>query len=250
MKTNVSRLWIICLLALLSVSVQAQKKTVLLDISHEEKSQYTAVNPQLFDQYKDLVENKLGATLVVNESNELNAAALGKADVVIMLSPLSPKTLKNLTPTERTSLVNYVKRGGKLILFTDESDRMDVNAYGANEMVRPFGMEFGDDLDHITNVMAISFVGEVFKGKYEVPYTGSRELTGGIPLSVRNSPGAFVHGAYTKLDNGGKIAAFAETMCGLFLGGVSQTRRNGESITWNGKDDKLFMQDLISWMLK
>lgn len=127
---------------------------------------------------------------------------------------------------------------------------MDVNTFGANEVINPFGMNLGGDLDHITNVMAVSFIGEVFKGKYEVPYTGSRELTGGIPLSVRNSAGGHVHGAYMKFDTGGKIAAFGETMVALFLGGVSQTRRNGEIITWGGKDDKQFMQELIAWMLK
>lgn len=238
------------ILTVLAISVNAQKKTVLLDVSHDEKTQYTNVNPQMFEQYLEIVEGKLGATLVINEDKELNASELAKADVVIILSPLSKQTLKNLTQTERTSLISYVKDGGKLILFTDEDDRMDSEAFGANDVVKPLGMEFGGDLDNIRDVMAISFVGEVIKGKYELPYTGSRELTGGIPLSVRNTPGGYVHGAYTKLDNGGKIAAFGETMCGLFMGGVEMKRRNGESIIWSGKDDKLFMQELIAWMLE
>jgi hypothetical protein len=31
-------------------STGAQNKTVLLDISHEQKEQYTGVNPQIFEQ--------------------------------------------------------------------------------------------------------------------------------------------------------------------------------------------------------
>lgn len=250
MKNYLSKLVIACALVLLAIPMQAQKKTVLLDVSHDEKVQYTNVNPQMFDQYYELVEEKLDASLVVNEDKELDAALLAAADVVIVMSPLSKKTLKNLTQIERTSLVDYVKNGGKLIFFTDEDHRMDIDAFGANDVVEPFGMKFGGDLDNMWDVMAISFIGEVIKGRYELPYTGSRELTGGIPLSVRNSPGAYVHGAYTKLDNGGKIAAFGETMCGLFMGGVEMKRPNGESIIWSGKDDKQFMQELIAWMLE
>ncbi|MDN5308573.1 MAG: hypothetical protein PWP16_1936 [Eubacteriaceae bacterium] len=250
MKNYFLKLFIVCASGLFIIPVQAQNKTVLLDVSHDEKAQYTKVNPQMFDQYYELVEEKLGVSLVVNEDKELDAALLAKSDVVIVLSPLSKQTLKNLTPIERTSLVAYVKNGGKLIFFTDEDHRMDIDAFGANDVVEPFGMKFGGDLDNMRDVMAISFIGEVIKGKYELPYSGSRELTGGIPLSVRNSPGAYVHGAYTKLDNGGKIAAFAETMVGLFMGGVEMKRSNGETITWSGKDDKQFMQELIAWMLE
>jgi hypothetical protein len=122
--------------------------------------------------------------------------------------------------------------------------------FGANDVVMPFGMMFGADLPHKRDVMAISFIGEVIKGKYELPYTGSRELTGGIPLSVMNAEGGHVHGAYVKLDNGGKIAAFGEAMVGLFMGGVEMKRPDGGSFIWSGKDDKQFMQELISWMLK
>ena len=250
MKKFVSLLVAVFILVTLPITGFAQNKTVLLDVSHDQKSEYTNVNPQIFEQYQEIVENKLGASLIINEDKELNSTLLANADVVIVLSPLSKKTLKNLTSVERVSLVSYVKEGGKLIFFTDEDNRMDIEEFGANEVVMPFGMMFGADLPHMRDVMAISFIGEVIKGKYELPYTGSRELTGGIPLSVMNAEGGHVHGAYTKLDNGGKIAAFGETMVGLFMGGIKMKRRNGETIIWGGKDDKQFMQELISWMLK
>lgn len=243
------KLIIAVLLVVLPHFIFSQKKSVLLDISHEQKSQYIKVNPQIFDTYNEVIEDLLGATLVINEDKELNSSLLNNHDVVIVLSPLSKETLKNLTMLERSSLVGYVKNGGKLIIFTDEDHRMDVVSYGANDVIEPFGMHLGNDLDNIRNVMAISFIGEVFKGKYEVPYSGSRELTGGIPLSVRNSSGAHVHGAYTKLENGGKIAAFGETMVALFLGGVDE-KRSETTISWNGKDNKQFMLELIEWMLK
>jgi hypothetical protein len=238
----------IFVLAVLAIGVYAQK-TVVLDISHEQKQQYLNVNPQMFEQYSEVVEKILGARLVINEDRELDDPFLAQVDVLIIPSPLTKETQKHLTPTERKSIVDYVKKGRKLIFFTDEDRRMDVDAFGGNDIVRPFGMEFGGDLPRLAST-AVSFVGEVFKGKYEVPYVGSRELTGGIPLSVKNSEGGYVHGAYTKLDNGGTIAAFGETMVGLFLGGVENTRPDGSTVVWAGKDNKQFMQELIGWMLK
>jgi hypothetical protein len=186
---------------------------------------------------------------VINEERELDDALLADIDLLIILSPLTKSTQKPMTAAERTAVVDYVKSGGKLLFFTDEDRRVDVEEFGGNDIVKPFGMVFGGDLPRLSGT-AVSFVGEVFKGKYEVPYVGSRELTGGIPISVKNAEGGHVHGAYTKLDNGGIIAAFGETMAGLFLGGVETTRPDGSSSTWAGKDNRQFMQELIEWLLK
>lgn len=250
MKTRFLTLLMVNVTILFSITAQVQTKTVLLDVSHDFKTEYTKVNPKIFEEYKELIQCRLGTNLVINENKELSTTLLATADVVIILSPLAKSSLKNLTQTERTSLVTYVKKGGKLILFTDEDNRMNIDAFGANDVINPFGMHLGADLDKLHDVTAISIVGEVIKGKYELPYTGSRELIGGIPISVRNSSGGFVHGAYAKLDNGGKIVAFGETMVGLFMGGVVMTRPDGSIVRWSGKDDKQFMQELIEWMLK
>ena len=91
---------------------------------------------------------------------------------------------------------------------------------------------------------------EAIKNEYELSYSGSRSLTGGAPISVRNGDEKVVHGAYVKLDNGGTIVAFGETMTGLFMGGVEMSLPNGMKIIWKEKDDQLFMQELIEWLLK
>lgn len=250
MKTSISTLIIISILAIANVTAQAQNKVVLLDISHSQKSDYTNVNPQMFEQYHELVENKLGAALEINEDKELAGALLANTEVLIIISPLSSATSGNLTPTERTAIVNFVRNGGKVILFSDEDRRVNDAEFGGNDIIKPFGMSFGGDLPLPGNIGAISFVGEVIKGRYELPYSGGRKITGGIPLSVVNTEGGYVHGAYAELDNGGKIAAFGETMVGLFMGSVEMKRPNGETIVWFGEDDKQFMQELISWMLE
>lgn len=229
----------------------AQTKVVLLDISLEDKSEYLKVSPDIFIHYQDIVENQLGAKLIVNEDREVNSELLKDADVLIVLSTLSSAPgKKSRTETERRSIVDFVKKGGRLILFTDENRRMNLEAFGANDITNPFGIEFGDDLPMVRNVGAISFPGEVVTGRYELPYSGSREITGGIPLSVMNAEGGIVHGVYVKLDNGGRLVAFGETMVGLFIGGVTATMPDGSSFAWKGKDNYPFMKELITWMLE
>jgi hypothetical protein len=229
----------------------AQNKVVLLDISLEDKSEYLKVSPDIFTYYRDVVENQLGAKLIINEDQDVDSKILEKTDVLIVLSTLSGVTAKKTrSEKEIRSIVNFVKTGGRLIFFTDEDRRMNMETFGANEIVKPFGMEFGNDLPMVRNVGAISFVGEFIKGRYELPYSGSRELTGGVPISVMNAEEGNVHGAYVKLDNGGKLAAFGETMVGLFIGGVEFKMPDGSVLVWKGKDNYQFMKELIAWMLE
>ncbi|HDR50624.1 MAG TPA: hypothetical protein ENN90_03255 [Mariniphaga anaerophila] len=241
----------ILFIALFLVKVSAQNKVVLLDISQEDKSEYLKVSPQIFEQYQDIIENQFGATLIINEDREVDSEFLEKTDILIVLSTLSSTDLKKTrTETEIESIISFVKNGGRLIFFTDEDRRIDIKAFGANEIITPFGMEFGNDLPNLRNAGAISFIGEFIAGKYELPYSGSRELTGGIPISVMNAEGGHVHGAYIKLANGGKLAAFGETMVGLFIGGVEFKMPDGNTIVWKGKDNKQFMKELIAWTLE
>lgn len=240
-------------LAMYTLGGYSQQKTVLLDVSHEIDTAYTRVNPNMFEQYKDLVGNKIAANLIINKDKELSQETINKADVIIVLSPLdrertTPKD--NLTTTERKDLVSYVKNGGKLIFFMDEEHRVDMQAFGANDVLKPFGMELGLDLPPKADAGATSLVTDLVKNEYELSYSGSRSLTGGTPISRMNSEDGHVHGAYVRLDNGGTVVAFGETMTGLFMGGVEMTMTNGMKIVWKGKDDQKFMQELIEVLLK
>jgi len=236
-----------------SITMSAQKKVILLDISHEQKAEYLKVSPDIIEGYQEIITRIPNATLKINEEGDLDKSLLKNTDVLIMLSPLTPKTTrKPITAVEKEAIIDFVKRGGRLAFFFDESKRVDLETYGANDIVKPFGMEYGSDLDLPGNIGAISFIGEITNEQREMPYSGSRSLSGGIPLSVANYEGAHLHGAYVKLENGGKIIAFAETMVALFLGSPEGERlsRNGMDTKWWGKDSSVFMQEIISWLLK
>lgn len=249
MKKSVLLIALICF----AINSIAQNKRILLDISHHTDSAYMKVNPNVFTEYKTLVEDKVGAELYINKSDELTPDVLANVDVLIIPSPLDKDRVvpkRNLTATERKSIVEYVQNGGKLIFLMDEEDRVDMNCFGANDIVKPFGMEYGADLPMERNIGAHSIISEIVQNEYELSYSGSRTISGGTPISYKNGNDNIVHGAYVKLDNGGTIVAFAETMTGIFMGGVTMKIKDGTYITWNGKDDKAFIQDIIEWLLK
>lgn len=250
----------ISLCALLAVACSTKEHTpvLLFDKSHGQclGSSYTAdVVP---DYEKMAAEN--GAEFVINEDQPLNEATLAGVDVVLMLSPLQHNLQKNITDEEAAALVDFVRRGGSLIVFVDEeAHRVLLEDYNINAVTKPFGVEFGYDNEIAFNNGAVSFEGEIFKGRYEVPCTGMRSIKGGVPASVCMDEG-YLHASYVELESGGKLFACAETMVALLMGGDEGIERKGPTrrtpegrmtqTGWFGKDSRQYMADLIAWSLK
>ena len=248
----------LCALVAVACSTKEHTPVLLFDKSHGQclGSSYTA---DVLPDYEKMAADN-GADFVVNEDQPLNEATLAGVDVVLMLSPLQHDLQKNITTEEATALVNFIKRGGALIVFVDEeSHRVLLEPYNINAVTTAFGVEFGYDNKIAFNNGAVSFENDIFKGRYEVPCTGMRSVKGGIPASVCMDDG-YLHATYVELENGGKLFACAETMVALLMGGDADIERKGPTrrtpegkmtqTGWFGKDSRQYMADLIAWSLK
>ena len=250
----------ISLCALLAVACSTEKRTpvIMFDKSHGQclGSSYTA---DVVPDYQKMAADN-GAEFVVNEDQPLNEATLAGVDVVLMLSPLQHNLQKNITDEEAAALINFINRGGSLIVFVDEeAHRVILKDYNINAVTTPFGIEFGYDHKIAFNNGAVSFENDIFKGRYEVPCTGMRSVKGGIPASVCMDEG-YLHASYVELESGGKLFACAETMVALLMGGDEDIERKGPTrrtpegkmtqTGWFGKDSRQYMADLIAWSLK
>ena len=248
------------LCALLAVACSTEERTpvIMFDKSHGQclGSSYTA---DVVPDYRKMAADN-GAELVINEDQPFSEATLEGVDVVLMLSPLQHDLQKNITSEEATALVNFINRGGSLIVFVDEeAHRVLLEPYNINAVTTPFGIEFGYDNKIAGNNGAVSFENEIFKGRYEVPCTGMRSVKGGIPASVCMDDG-YLHATYVELASGGKLFACAETMVALLMGGDEDIERKGPTrrtpegkmtqTGWFGKDSRKYMADLIEWSLK
>lgn len=235
-------------------------RTVLFDLSHGQCRDIVEGYESVpgFDTHMHILADyekfasEAGADFKVNESSELDESVLGGADVLVMLSPLNKKLGRDISAAEKKAVSDFVRRGGALLIFVDEEHRVDLDKYGANDITKQFGIEFGKDIEGLPgNCGAVSFSNEIFAGRREVPYSGSRLLRGGIPASV-SYEGGYLHGSYVKLEGGGKVFACGEAMVGLLMGypdGERNVHRKMQSRWW-GKDSKAYMRELIAWALK
>ena len=237
-----------------AVIADASEPVLLFDLAHGQ-FQDVFVKPSYYDyvvpEYRKILK-EIGCEYRENRK-EITPDILKDVDVLLMLSPLAKSTQKNIGETEQQAIVDFVGRGGRLILMVDEEEyRVNLQEYGANGITKPFGIEIGEDIHGLPgNCGAVSFENEIFGGRREVPYSGSRKLKGGIPASVCMEQG-YLHASYAVTPKGGKIYVIAETMVGLLMGypdGERNVHKKMETRWW-GKDSRLYMKELLIWTLK
>ena len=229
-------------------------KRILFDLSHSQCTDtYNGYEtyPYLLPAYERMLQElDHSAELIIHEQGELTTELLAEADVVLMLSPLNKGLQKNLTEAERRNLVRYVAEGGSLLFFIDDAHRVDWQAYGAADVVGPYGISFGANVPLPGNVGAIAFPNRIFKERYEIPYSGACLMRGGEPVSVCME-GGYLHGTVVELANGGKLYVGGDTMVGLLLGFTDGERLSFDKMEtrWWGKDSWNYMKELLNWAL-
>ena len=237
----------------------AQSKRLMFDLSHGQfKDNFPKedVPGQFNSHFYDYVIPDYQKILAAHDieyvpnTEEITSKSLKDIDVLLMLSPLHRSTQIPITEGEKEAIVKYIKKGGSVIMLVDEeSYRVILDEYGANDITQPFGITIGEDIEDVPgNCGAISIENEIFSGRWGVPYSGSRKIYGGIPGSVCME-GGYVHGAYIKTKKGGKLYVMGETMVGLLMGNPNGERNthNGMKTNWWGADSRKFMEELIVW---
>lgn len=237
-----------------NLMADAHEPKLLFDLAHGQ-FQDVFVEPSYYDYvvpgYKEILK-EIGCSYRENRG-EITPETLKDIDLLLMLSPLAKSTQKNITETEKRAIVDFIRKGGRVILMVDEEEyRVKLKEYGANDITKPFGIELGDDIRGLPgNCGAVSFENEIFGGRREIPYSGSRLLKGGIPASVCMEQG-YLHASYAVTPAGGKLYVVAETMVGLLMGYPDGERNVHKMMQtrWWGKDSRLYMKELLAWMLK
>ena len=233
-------------------SVVASPK-VAFDLSHGQ-FQDVFVDPSYYDyvlpEYRRIC-SEVGAEYAEIKDG-VSANALADVKTLVMISPLARATQKPITADEKKAIIDFIERGGSVLMFVDEEEyRVILAEYGANDITRKFGIEIGEDIAGLPgNCGAVSFENEIFVGRREVPYSGSRKIKGGIPASV-SMEGGWLHASYVKPE-GGKLFVAGETMVALLMG-YQDGERNVHKMMetrWWGKDSRLFMKELIAWSVK
>ncbi|MDF1747183.1 MAG: hypothetical protein P1V19_26070 [Gimesia sp.] len=189
---------------------------------------------------------------VLSASDPISTKSLLKIRLLYLRGPT-----KSFTPSEKKTIIDFVREGGSLMLVLDEERRMPLQKTGVNDLISPFGMKLTDDTEYLHNCGAIAKAGKINKEDRELPYSGGRAVTGGTPFGYQldqDGKPAQVFAAYQQIDGGGKIVVLAEGMSSAFMGTKEGVRlsgvpRNPAKTTYWGKDSALFMGEVIAWLM-
>jgi hypothetical protein len=201
--------------------------------------------PQMAD-----VAKKLGLEMRTS-AEPIKTSTLAGAHILYLRAPS-----KEFTATEAEAIVSFVKGGGALLLVLDEERRQSLAKTRVNDLISPFGMSLTPDTKYLHNTGAVARAGEINKADRVVPFSGGRAVEGGTPFAFQlDSAGnpAQAFGAYTRLDNGGRIVVLGEGMASLFLGdpnGVRLSGTLGNLTPYWGKDSAIFMEEVLGWLAR
>ena len=191
---------------------------------------------------------KLGLEIQTS-AGPLAASVLEGAGILYLRAPSG-----EFTATETEAIVAFVKRGGALLLVLDEERRQSLEKTRVNNLISPFGMRLTPDTEYLHNNGGVARAGEINKADREVPFSGGRAVEGGtafaFQLDKQGKPSQ-PFGAYTRLDNGGRIVVLGEGMATLFLGDPNAVRLSGslsDLTPYWGKDSAIFMEEVLMWL--
>lgn len=230
----------ILVLMLMSQMVLAQpSKLFLFDISHGQ-------NPKIARGWSKLLLPQQPLTSLDTNTLVISKSVLKKTDVLVLFSPT-----KVFESKEKEAIINYLNKGGSLLLIFDEERRTPLSV-GVNDIIIPFGLELTENVSAPHNCGALAEKNEVCSNKRELPYSGGRSIKGGHVISKVYHNGEFVHCSYVALNAGGKIMVMSDGMAGLLLGEPDGERLSGTGPTdtkyW-GKDSEVFMKEVLVFMI-
>jgi hypothetical protein len=91
-----------------------------------------------------------------------------------------------------------------------------------------------------------------------VPFSGGRAVEGGTPFAWqldKDGKPSQVFAAFTTVGATGRVAVLGDAMATLFLGTAEGVRLTGvprdpSKTTFWGKDSAVFMEELLTWLVK
>ena len=203
------------------------------------------------DHYSALAV-KIGAEIVAHQT-PITAEALAGYRLVMLRAPN-----KQITPDEQAAIVAFVKGGGSLLLVLDEERRQQLATVRANEVIAPFGLTLTEDTPYRHNTGGLAKKGDIHAADRELPFSGGRAVEGGKAFAWQlgqDGKPAQPFAAATTVGARGRVVVMGEGMASLLMGEPQGVRLTGASrdasqTTYWGKDSAIFMEELLTWLIR
>jgi len=182
----------------------------------------------------------------------LKTASSVHAELFYLKGMIKPEDLSNCnllyihipslryTPGEIQAITQYLNKGGSLFLVMDEDYWSTLEDANVNDMVRPFGVQFGKESPD-SAVGGYTKAGLITEKSLKITYEKGRIISGGKPFCFNNQNQEYPFGVFKKLKNGGKMIVMGDGMTSLYM------------TSWKGVNDYQcaeFMHEVFKWLLR
>jgi hypothetical protein len=229
------------------LSAQAQSAApathnICLDVAHQ---------PRFWGDPVDMDEKRVARVKYMTGEMVKTAAAVN-GSLSYLKKEITPADLKGCrllfvhipsakyTAGEVGAISKYVASGGALFLVMDQDLWSTLEQTNVNDIIRPFGIQFGGESPD-TQAGGHTKSSPVVDKRLKVTYHGARTVTGGTPFAFNDRSDAHPFGTYKEVDKGGRIVVMGDGMVSLYM------------TSWEGVNDyqcQEFMQAVFRWLLK
>jgi hypothetical protein len=220
------------------------KSRICMDVAHQPRfwrdpSDLPATDKML-ERAKYMTGEMLKTAAAVGASlsylkKEITPGDLRGCDIVFIHIPAA-----RYTAGEAAAISKHVSAGGSLFLVMDQDSWSTLEQTGANDLIRPFGVQFGGESPD-TQSGGHTKAGVITGKPLKISYHGARTVTGGKPFAFNDRSDDHPFGVFTEVKGGGRVVAMGDGMTSLYM------------TSWEGVTDyqcQEFMQDVFRWLLK
>ena len=220
------------------------KSRICMDVAHQPRfwrdPSDLAATDKMLDRVKYMTGEMLKTAAAVGASlsylkKEITPDDLQGCDIVFIHMPAA-----RYTPSEAAAISKHVSAGGSLFLVMDQNSWSTLEQTGANDLVRPFGVLFGDESPDKQSG-GHTKAGAITNKPLKITYHGARTVTGGTPFAFNDRSDEHPFGVFAEVKGGGRVIAMGDGMTSLYM------------TSWEGVTDyqcQEFMQDAFRWLLK
>lgn len=216
-----------------------------MDVAHQQKfwhdpSDMAGMDVRMIERVKYMTGEFTKTASAVNASlsylkKEVTPMDLEGCDLVFIHIPSA-----KYTPNEVSAISKHIAAGHSLFLVMDQDMWSTLEQTNVNDLIRPFGVQFGDESPD-SQAGGHTKAGLITGKGLKISYHGARTVTGGTPFAFNDRSDSYPFGTYRDVKNGGKIVVMGDGMTSLYM------------TSWEGVNDyqcQEFMQDVFRWLLK
>jgi hypothetical protein len=221
------------------------KYRVCMDVGHQQRfwrdpTDMPGMDVNTIERVKYMTGEMVKTTTAVNASlsylkKDVTPKDLEGCELVFVHIPSA-----KYTPGEVSAISKYIATGGSLFLVMDQNMWSTLEQTNVNELIRPFGVQFGGESPD-SQAGGHTKAGVVTDKRLKISYHGARTVTGGTPFGFNDRSDAYPFAVFKEVENGGKIIVMGDGMTALYM------------TSWEGVQDyqcQEFMQDVFRWLLK